>query len=328
MVNTNIYRMSRYSRETKSERQRSMYLKILGYFFAVLFLGACIAGGVYLADRYAPQPVIGIVRFEGVIDFSTADVLMQVADAARQDPSVAGVVLEILSPGGLATSSESAYYSLLQLREAKPLVVVIDGLAASGGYYFAVAGNRIYAPSSSYVGNVGTRGPRPIDPMLSPGEMSSGPYKLMGGDRFDRIRQLDVVKDAFVGNVVHQRSNAEDNPLNVDYEAVAEARIYLGSEAAAIGLIDHEGGRSDAILAAAELAGISNYQTVDLMSYYGLEWPMSFFFQANGQDRAIRDLIDNAPPDAIFMLDSRVSLPDMTLESELEQHLMALRERY
>jgi len=305
MVNTNVYRTNRHDREINSERQRTMYLKI-----------------------FAPQPVIGVVRFEGVIDFTTADVLMQVADTARQDPSVAGVVLEILSPGGLATSSESAYYSLLQLRESKPLVVVIDGLAASGGYYFAVAGNQIYAPSSSYVGNVGTRGPRPIDPMLSPGEMSSGPYKLMGGDRFDRIRQLDVVKDAFVGNVVHQRSNAEANPLNVDYEAVAEARIYLGSEAAAIGLIDYEGGRSDAILAAAELAGVYNYQTVDLMRYYGLEWPMSFFFQANGQERAIRDLIENAPPDAIFMLDSRISLPDTALDSELEQHLMALRESY
>jgi len=298
-----------------------MNSKIWGYGFTTLFLIVCLAGGLFLAERFAPEPVIGMIRFEGVIDFGTANTLMEVADAARQDPSVAGVVLEILSPGGLATSSESAFYSLLKLRDEKPLMVVIDGLAASGGYYFAVAGNRIYAPSSSYVGNVGTRGPRPIDPMLSPGEMSSGPYKLMGGDRFDRIRQLDVVKDAFVGNVVHQRANAEINPLNIDYDAVAEARIYLGSEAVAVGLIDHEGGRSDAIIAAAEMSGVSTYQTVDLMQYYGLEWPMSFSFQAD-----VRNLVETAPPEAVFLIDSRIPLPDLALETDLDRHLMRLRE--
>lgn len=72
--------------------------------------------------------------------------------------------LELSSPGGYATSSETIYYTLLNFRKHKPPVVVVNGLAASGGYYMATAGNRIYASPSSYVGNVGTRGSRPTDP--------------------------------------------------------------------------------------------------------------------------------------------------------------------
>jgi protease-4 len=221
----------------------------------------------------------------------------------------------------LATSSENVFYSLLNLRKVKPVVVAIDTLAVSGGYYMAVAGNRIYAPSSSYIGNVGTRGPRPSDPAISPDELSSGPFKLTGGNRFDRIQQLDVVKDAFVGNVVYQRSNAEMNPLKIDAEAVAEARIYLGSEAVAVGLIDREGSLSDAIAATAELAGVESYRTVDLAGYFGYDaaTPVAPI------QESIRSMVENASAEAIFLLDSRIPLPGVLESTELDQHLLRLR---
>ena len=241
------------------------------YLIAALFLTLCLVVGLGLAEIYSPEPVIGVIRFEDALTIESAAELIELIEAARQDDRVAGVALEILSPGGMATSSENVFYALLNLREVKPVVVAVDGLAVSGGYYMAVAANRIYAPSSSYVGNVGTRGPRPSDPAISPEELSSGPFKLTGGNRFDRIQQLDIVKNAFVGNVVYQRSNAEMNPLQIDAEAVAEARIYLGSEAVAVGLIDSEGGISDAIAATAELAGVERYQAVDLPGYFGTQ---------------------------------------------------------
>ena len=128
---------------------------------------------------------------------------------------MAGVVLEVLSPGGYATSSESIYYTLLRLRQQKPLVVVVDGMAASGAYYMAVAANRIYAPPSSEIGNVGTRGSRPDDPALAPNELSSGPYKISGGSRFEKIHQLELTGQAFVDNVVSQRSKSQLNPLKL-----------------------------------------------------------------------------------------------------------------
>jgi protease-4 len=265
--------------------------------------------------------VVGLLRYDVTIDTDTATELVDTLEAARQDPRIAAVVIELSTPGGLATSSENIYYTMLKLRDTKPIVVVVDGLAVSGGYYMAAAANRIYAPASSYVGNVGTRGPKPTDPSLSPEEMSSGPYKLSGGSRFDRVQQLDLVKDAFVNNVVFQRQQAAMNPLKLPPAELAEARIYLGSEAAALGLIDAEGSRSDAITGAAELAGVRNYRTVDLRSYLGrdpLVPPPSF-------DVAVKAMVERAPPDAVFLLDSRIPLPGLSEPSALERHLLQLR---
>ncbi len=317
------------------ERPQAARRSWLRALVAVAFLALCLALGLLLGRWIAPQPAIGVVRFDAPIDFVTAEQIITVLDEARQDPTIEGVVVEILSPGGFATSSESIFYSMLQLREEKPLVVSIDGLAASGGYYMAAAGNRIYAPASAYVGNIGSRGGRPTDPALSPFELSTGPYKLTGGSRFDRIRQLDLVGGAFVANVVHQRSNSPYNPLNVEPETVAEARIYLGSEALAIGLIDEEGGTSDAILAAAELAELGeDFATVDLLERYDIEIvPPLPEFAALAGTRAdfdmkdyIREMVETAPPDMIYLLDERLALPAMGETTALRKQLMELRE--
>src|SRR4051812_31857666 len=211
-------------------------------------LALCLVAGVLVGQWAAPQPVVGVYRFDGAIDFAAAQALTGLLDKARQDPSVAAVVLEIRSPGGLATSSENIFYSMLRLRAEKPVVVVVDGMAASGGYYMASAANRIYAPASSYISNIGTRGPRPIDPYISPDELSSGPYKLAGGSRFDQINQLDLIKEGFVNNVIAQRLNSPVNPLKLDKKTIEEGRIYLGSEAVAGGLVDPGGAGDGGVL--------------------------------------------------------------------------------
>lgn len=288
---------------------------------SAIFILLCLVVGLVLSSLWAPKPVIGVLRFDKVIEPVSAADMQHFVDAATADPQIAGVVLEIFSPGGYATSSESIYYSLLKLRAAKPLIVVIDSMAASGGYYMAVAGNRIFAQASSYVGNVGTRGGRPVDPQISPDELSSGPYKLMGGSRFEQIHQLDLVKAAFVGNVVHQRSKAEINPLKIDAATVSEARIYLGSEALALGLVDYEGGRSDAITEAAKLAGLSDYSVVELTDYLG----MQFTPPAGSTAQALKTLMTQAPPDTVWTLDSRIPLPAAVDDTAFSQQLLRLR---
>ncbi len=272
---------------------------------AAVVLAACLLGGLALADLQAPGQAIGLLRFSAEIDFDTSAQMLDLLEAARQDPAIAGLVVELSSPGGYATSSETIFYAMLNFRQAKPLVVVVDGMAASGGYYMAAAANRIFAPPSSYVGNVGTRGGRPTDPMLAPDELSSGPYKLEGGSRFEQIHQLDLVRNAFVTNVVTQRAHAEINPLQLTAAELAEARIYLGSEALALGLIDGEGSRSEGVEAAATLAGLTDYQVVDAPTYLGLP-PVGFFPDPAQEAQA---LMAQAPPGTIFMLDSRIPFP-------------------
>ncbi len=284
---------------------------------------ACLGVGLAIGGFVAPMPTVGVVRFDEVIDFETASRLNQIIESAARDDQIAAVVLEIASPGGYATSSESIYYTLLKLRQAKPLVVIIDGLAASGGYYMAAAGNQIFSPASSYVGNVGTRGGRPSDPMIYPDELTSGPYKLSGGSRFDQIRQLDLVARSFISNVVQQRSAAAVNPLSIGADTVAEARIYLGNEALAIGLIDAEGGRADAVTAAAHLAGLQDYAVDDLEARYGVD--VSPYYSQEPLEERARRLTRAAPPDAVYMLDDRVPLPGLAERNELLTQLRNLR---
>ena len=283
-------------------------------------LAICLVVGVMVGQWAAPEPVVGILRFDGAIDFYTSDRLVTILEEARQDPTVGAVVLEIRSPGGLATSSENVFYAMLRLRAEKPLVVVIDGMAASGGYYMAAAANRIYAPASAYVGNIGTRGPRPQDPYISPDELSSGPYKFAGGSRFDQINQLNLIKEGFVNNVIAQRLNSPVNPLKLDKSTIEEARLYLGSEAVAVGLVDLEGARSDGILGAAEIAGLRRYRVVQLDAYLGLTLQAQADYMAT-----IQEMADNAGPDTVFLLDSRIALPGMTDGNAVEEHMLHLR---
>lgn len=289
---------------------------------AVVLLAAALGAGYLVSLRLAPTPAVGVYRFENVIDTQTADHLIALLEGARNDPAISAVVLEIYSPGGYATSSESLYHTMLKVRESKPLVVSIDSMAASGGYYMAVASNFIYAPASAYVGNVGTRGGRPMDPAIYPEELSSGPYKLSGGSRFDQIRQLDLVSEAFVSSVVFQRSNNAVNPLKLSAEEVAEARIYLGSEALALGLIDGEGSRTDAIEKAAELAGIRGYQTVDLEEWLNIPEPQPLYLPIV---QAVERMVIQAPPNSLYMLDDRIALPGIVTRSDLMRRLHELR---
>jgi len=289
------------------------------------FLILCVVVGFAVADYTAPLPTIGVVRFADVIYSESAKHLLEVIEAARYDDSVAAVVLEIDSPGGLATSSENLFYALLELRNEKPLVVTIDSIAASGGYYMAIAANEIVAAPSSYIGNVGVRGPRPYDPYIDPLELSSGPYKLAGASRFDQIQQFNLLKEAFVGHVVNQRSNATVNPLQVDADTVAEARLYLGSEALGIGYIDREGGRSDAIDAAITLADVTDYQVVDLLDYYSFDFSLEYQQPTFTIEEQVSSVFATAASNAIYLLDSRIPLPNVTPKAAVEAHLLELR---
>ncbi len=292
------------------------------WILAALLLLVALSAGIGISKLLAPAPTVGVVRFENVIDTATANHLIQVLEAARNDAAIDAVVVEIYSPGGYATSSESLYHTLLKLRESKPVVASIDSLAASGGYYMAVASNFIYAPASAYVGNVGTRGGRPYDPMIYPEELSSGPYKLSGGSRFDQIRQLDLVGESFVTSVVYQRSNEVPNPITLTADEVAEARIYLGSEALAIGMIDGEGSRTDAIEKAAELAGLDNWQVADLEQWFNLPAPVYSDYPLAQQ---VARMVMQAPPNSLYMLDDRLALPGILTRSDVVAQLLKLR---
>jgi protease-4 len=266
-----------------------------------VFLIVCLAVGWVLGEFLAPRPIIGLTRFEGLIVPESAQQMWKILEQARQDRHVVGVVMEISSFGGDAASSEKLYYAMLRLRQEKPLVVVIDGEATSGGYHMAIAANRIYAPAAAAVGNVGVWMSRPGDPIILPDILSTGPFKLGGGSRFDNIRQLELVKESFVNTVVHERSQSPYRALQIDGRALGEGHIYLGNEALALGLVDALGGVSDAIPDAAALAGVTNYEARDLNDYLGLT------FQPADPYTAGAGLVQGGLAGRVLLLDSRLA---------------------
>ncbi len=269
---------------------------------AVLFLLLCLVTGWLLAEIAAPKPVIGLLRLDGgrIIDTNEAERLVSALAAAEKNDQVAAIVLEIDTPGGSAISSELIQEAILRVRQIKPVVASVTGMATSGGYLVAVATDMIYASPSAAIGSVGAITMQPGDPTLPPGALFTGPYKPDGGSRFDQIRQLDIVKQSFAGGVIALRSRAP-NPINIDMQTLTEARVYLGREALTLGLIDFEGSRLDAVQAAADLAGVRHFDLVELDSYLLLPDPTPTpensvpFFSALDQQQAETILFSGQP---------------------------------
>ncbi len=273
----------------------------------VLFLLLCAVVGWLLAETVAPKPVIGLLRLDGyrIIDTNEAERLVASLTAAGQDDRIAAIVLEIDTPGGSAISSELIQEAVLQVRQSKPVVASVTGLATSGGYLVAAATDMIFTTPSAEIGSVGAITARPGDPTLPPGSLFTGPYKRGGGSRFDKIRQLDVVKQSFAGGVMALRSQAP-NPITIDLQTLTEARVYLGREALALGLVDAEGSRPDAVAAAADLAGVTRYDLVELAAYLPLPDPTA----VPENDIPFFSLMADQSTETILFLDSRF-VPDV-----------------
>lgn len=237
----------------------------------VLWVVLPLLVGLIVAWVVVPTPQVGVIRLADVIWDESAAELAALLARARDDAHIRAVVLEIDSPGGEVTATEEVYYRLLELRQTKPLVVSIDALAASGGYYLAAAGDYIFAKPASTVGNIGVISNLPsIDEQRFTDEdyASTGPFKFSGGSRGDYMRQIELIKLDFLEAVFAQRASR----LRTDRETLASGEIFLGLQALRLGLIDELGANSEAVRKAASLAQLARYQVVDVGSVvYGDE---------------------------------------------------------
>ena len=123
---------------------------------AVVAIAAIVTVGVLVSPAgrgsLAASGSIARVTIEGLIrsDQDRVEALERLAES-----KAAAVVVHINSPGGTTAGSEQLYDSLTRLKAKKPLVVVVEGLAASGGYITAIAADHIVAQQTSLVGSIG-----------------------------------------------------------------------------------------------------------------------------------------------------------------------------
>ena len=185
--------------------------------------------------------------------------------AAAADDRVRAVVLRVDSPGGSAVASETIWREVDLLRQAKPVVVSMGALAASGGYYLACPAHVILALPATLTGSIGVLGGkvvvrRLLDRVgLTTGTVSRGEHALMfsarqGFDDHERLRlatALDAIYDDFVTKVAHGRGRTI-----AEIEAVARGRVWTGSDAVEAGLVDRLGGLRDAAQIARSRAGL------------------------------------------------------------------------
>ncbi|MBU2977056.1 signal peptide peptidase SppA [Alteromonas sp. C1M14] len=205
---------------------------------------------------------------------STARLLRE----ARLDSTVKAVVMQVDSPGGSAFASEIIRQEVLELQKAgKPVVVSMSTYAASGGYLISAAADKIFASQSTITGSIGVFGMFftfedslgylgiNTDGVASTDIAGMSPLRKLD-PRFGDILQRNVENtyQQFI-NIVAEGRNM--TPAQVD--KIGQGRVWIGSQAKEIGLVDELGDLDDAIASAAQLAKIDDYET------YYVQQPMS-----------------------------------------------------
>jgi protease-4 len=196
---------------------------------------------------------IARVNIEGLIrsDQDRVEALERLADS-----KAAAVIVHINSPGGTTAGSEQLYDALVQLKAKKPLVVVIEGLAASGGYITAIAADHIVAQQTSLVGSIGVlfQFPNFTDLMKTVGvkveEVKSSPLKA-APNGFEptspeaRAALDSLVKDSYAWfrDLVKTRRGMDDALL----DKVADGRVFTGRQAVDLKLVDQLGDEKTAV---------------------------------------------------------------------------------
>ncbi|CAM3826268.1 signal peptide peptidase SppA [Rheinheimera salexigens] len=196
---------------------------------------------------------------------------------ARNDDKIKAVVLRIDSPGGSAFASEVIGQEITLLRQAgKPVIASMGAVAASGGYWIAAPSNEIWASPTTITGSIGIFGllHTAEDAMKTLGLNVDGvgTTELAGlSAGLPLFQGLDPkAKDVF--QLLIERGYTEfltmvgqhRNMTNAEVDAVAQGRVWTGSKALELGLVDKLGDFNDAIVAAADKAGLSNYDVTVL----------------------------------------------------------------
>ena len=243
----------------KLESTKRFMCRWLGSISVLALLGL-IAGGL-ISIPVIPKPSIATITISGVVleQAQVSDVL-DLLRYARDEKSIKGVVLQIDSPGGQASSVEQIYLDVLRLRQQKPVVTSIGAMGASGGYYIAVASNFIYAHPTSQLGSIGAWSNLPRPEELGEDVIATGPFKATGGSKRKATSELETLRQEFVTAVTTQRGDR----LKLSPEELSQAEIYTGAESLRYGLIDEIGTITAAIEKAASLAGVRHYSVIKL----------------------------------------------------------------
>jgi protease-4 len=229
-------------------------------------------------ERFGRRPSIAIVYVEGnIIDGRSMDIPvlgMQMAgsytiaeslEKARQDPDIRAIVLRIVSPGGSSMASDVMWREVALTAKVKPVIVSMGGVAASGGYYIAAPGSKIFATPFTVTGSIGIfYGKADVAELLgkigvnvdtiktSPRADAESIYRPFTPEEVQELgRKVKQFYDVFIDRVAKGRKLEPDR-----VDSVARGRVWLGRKAVEHKLVDEVGGMRQAMNAALAATGL------------------------------------------------------------------------
>ena len=266
------------------------------------------------------KPSVAIVYAAGVIEdgeaegglFSDEGVgserLRKAFRVATRDPNIKAVVIRIDSPGGSALASEVMWQAARRCAAKKPVIVSVGGMAASGGYYLASAGDTIFADPSAIVGSIGVVGGKIVvkDLFEKLGVNSQTFSRGKNAGLFSMTepwsdRQRKMVRnwmqqtyEQFTDRVMTMRGSKIRN-----IDKVARGRIFLAKQAKALGMVDEIGGLEEAIAYAASKGGLQ---------------PGQYDVRSLPQPKSLGDILMGGGPDAAMPFQPKIELKDPLLQ--------------
>jgi protease-4 len=235
-------------------RRKLTFWRVIALCVVVL----AIAGSVSLAGNriglFGNRSYIARVTIAGLIR-GDRDRVQEIERLART-PAVRGVIVHVDSPGGTTSGSEQLFDSLSRLRARKPVVIVVDSLAASGGYIAALAGDHIVAQQTSLVGSIGVLFQYPnVSELLDKigvkvEAVKSTPLKA-APDGFEptspeaRAALNSIIQDSYAWfkGIVQDRRHLTDAELQI----VADGRVFTGHQGVGLKLVDEIGDEREAV---------------------------------------------------------------------------------
>jgi protease IV len=231
-----------------TSRMKKTLVIIIGVILLVFFLSilrSCMGKG---GER------IGIVEIEGVISESRQT--MEDVIRFKEDPTIKGVILRINSPGGSVGPTQEIYREVSKLKEKKKVFVSMGSVCASGGYYIAAAGEKVYANPSTITGSIGVIMQSMIFEELlkkigvKGNTIKAGELKDAGTPFREMTPEERAYLDGIVKNIHEQFIKDVAAGRKMEFEKVknlADGRIYTGLQGKELGLVDNIGNFYDTV---------------------------------------------------------------------------------
>lgn len=234
------------------------------------------------------SPAIGLIYVDGMIVVGKSEddpfggriagstSIRAALEQAREDDSIKAVVLRVDSPGGSALASDIIWDAANRLKQEKPFIVSMGGVAASGGYYVSCPGDTIFAEGSTITASIGVGGGKMIWKQLMEEKLGITSTEFTRGKHAGIVsmnrpwneserawieKMMQDVYQQFKGRIEASRGDR----LKKELESIAAGRVYTGAQALTLGLVDKIGGVGEALDYAAEKAGLGRDYTVRVL---------------------------------------------------------------